>query len=143
MPDDRDAGVGFRTPVPANDAPSPTDPDRTAANRAGGPRSGGRAGAPARIAAILRPGGVPRPLDPVYAYEPSTAGDAIEGWLAGATDDPARGWSGTEIGTPPRQEDRTFSWRLERRLEPAGTAIRDARDDPRRIHAVSARVKSR
>lgn len=94
-----------------------------------------------RIAAMLRPGGVLRLLDLVYSFDPSDAGEAVEAWLAGATDDPARGWTRAELETHLREEHSTFAWLLEPMLERAGFAIRDARYD-RGVYAAYTCVKA-
>jgi SAM-dependent methyltransferase len=78
-----------------------------------------------RMARLLRPGGVLRLRDLVYSFEPSEASDAIAQWLAAAPDDPAAGWTETELVEHVREESSTFTWLLEPILERVGFAIRD------------------
>jgi len=77
----------------------------------------------ARIAAMLRPGGVLRLRDLVYCFDPGEAAGWLDGWLAGAPDDPARGWTAQELATHIREEYSTYSWLLEPMLERVGFDI--------------------
>lgn len=95
----------------------------------------------ARIAAMLRPGGVLFLRDLVYSFDPSEAGGAIEAWLAGAAPRPEVGWTRDEFVTHLREEYSTFSWLLEPLLERAGFAIREARHRPSGIYAAYLCVK--
>jgi SAM-dependent methyltransferase len=79
-----------------------------------------------RITLFLRPGGILRLHDLVFSFEPADAEDVIEAWLAGAPDDPAEGWTGSELQEHVREEYSTFTWLLEPMLERAGFEIRDA-----------------
>ena len=79
----------------------------------------------ARIAAMLRPGGVLFLRDLVFSFDPSEAGDAIEAWLARAPARPEEGWTRDELATHVRGEYSTFSWLLEPLLERAGFTIRE------------------
>jgi SAM-dependent methyltransferase len=78
-----------------------------------------------RIARLLRPGGVLRLRDLVYSFEPADADDAIAAWLANAADDPAAGWTASELAEHVRGEHSTFTWLVEPMLERTGFEIRD------------------
>ncbi|MBA2520045.1 MAG: class I SAM-dependent methyltransferase [Chloroflexia bacterium] len=95
-----------------------------------------------RIAAILKPGGVFRLLDLVYAFDPGEAGPIIESWLDGAAATPALGWTRPELETHLREEYSTFTWLLEPMLERAGLVIQDASRDPSGIYAAYTCVKT-
>jgi ubiquinone/menaquinone biosynthesis C-methylase UbiE len=77
----------------------------------------------ARIAAVLRPGGVLRLRDLVYSFDPADAPARLDAWLAAATADPARGWTAAELATHIRDEHSTYSWLLEPMLAHAGFDI--------------------
>jgi SAM-dependent methyltransferase len=77
----------------------------------------------ARIAALLVPGGVLRLHDLVYDFEPADAPERIAAWLAGAVDDPARGWTADELAEHVRIEFSTYSWLFEPLLERTGFEI--------------------
>jgi hypothetical protein len=78
-----------------------------------------------RIASMLRPGGILRLRDLVFDFEPSEAEERLEAWLAGAVDDPAVGWTPSELAEHVRTEFSTFSWLLEPLLERTGFEILD------------------
>jgi SAM-dependent methyltransferase len=81
----------------------------------------------ARIAAMLRPGGVLRLVDVVYAFAPEEAGERIEAWIATATaTDVEHGWTGAELAEHVRDEHSTFTWLLEPMIERAGFDVSDA-----------------
>ncbi|MDQ3693106.1 MAG: class I SAM-dependent methyltransferase [Chloroflexota bacterium] len=96
-----------------------------------------------RIAAILKPGGIFRLLDLVYAFDSGEAGPIIESWLDGAAATPAHGWTRPELETHLREEYSTFTWLLEPMLERAGFAIQDASHDSRGIYAAYTCVRTR
>ena len=79
----------------------------------------------ARIATILKPGGVLYLRDLVYSFDPDDAERVIDGWLAGASTDPGSGWTRPELETHLRDEYSTFSWLLEPMIERAGLKIHD------------------
>jgi SAM-dependent methyltransferase len=81
----------------------------------------------ARIAAILRPGGVLRLHDLVFGFEPGEAVPAVEAWLAGAAPAPEVGFTRRELETHMREEFSTYTWVLEPMLEHAGFEIREKR----------------
>src|SRR2546423_602485 len=76
-----------------------------------------------RMARILRPGGVLRLRDLIYDFQPAEAGAVLHGWLAGAVDDPATGYTAAEYATHIRTEYSTFRWLLEPMLTAAGFDI--------------------
>jgi ubiquinone/menaquinone biosynthesis C-methylase UbiE len=78
-----------------------------------------------RIAAILKPGGVLCLRDLVFSFDLNQAESAIESWLAGASNDPALGWTRQELEIHLREEYSTFSWLLEPMIERAGFDIHD------------------
>ena len=73
-----------------------------------------------RIARLLRPGGVLRLKDLAYDFEPAEAGERMEAWLAGAVDDPERGYTAADLAQHVRSEFSTWSWLLEAMLDRAG-----------------------
>jgi ubiquinone/menaquinone biosynthesis C-methylase UbiE len=76
-----------------------------------------------RVARLLPSGGVLRLRDLVFDFEPSEAPDRIAAWLAGAVDDPARGWTADELAEHVRLEHSTYSWLFEPLLERTGFEI--------------------
>lgn len=94
-----------------------------------------------RAADLLKPGGVLRLHDLVFAFEPSEAETAIEAWLAGAAASPEAGWTRAELETHVREEYSTYSWLLEPLLEHAGFEIRDAQYRPSRTYAAYTCVR--
>jgi len=71
----------------------------------------------ARVADMLRTGGVLFLRDLVFHFDPSDAGGVIEDWLARAPARPEEGWTRPELATHVREEYSTFSWLLEPLLE--------------------------
>jgi SAM-dependent methyltransferase len=80
----------------------------------------------ARVAAMLRPGGIVRLHDLVFDFEPADAERALAAWMAGAVDDPARGWTAAELAEHVRLEHSTYSWLFEPLLQRTGFEILDA-----------------
>lgn len=76
-----------------------------------------------RIAAVLTPGGVLRLRDLVFDFEPSQASERIAEWVAGAVDDPVKGWTADELAEHVRLEHSTYSWLFEPMLERTGFDI--------------------
>jgi ubiquinone/menaquinone biosynthesis C-methylase UbiE len=76
-----------------------------------------------RIGRMLRPGGVLRLRDLVYDFQPSEADAVFERWLAGAADDPARGYTREDFAEHIRTEHSTFRWLLEPMLAAAGFEV--------------------
>ena len=79
----------------------------------------------ARMAAVLRPGGLLRLRDLVYDFDPTEAGPRIEAWLSGAVADPAVGWTADELADHVRSEFSTYSWLLDVLLDRAGFDVVD------------------
>ena len=88
-----------------------------------------------RIGDLLEPDGVLRLRDLVYSFEPREADAAIASWLAEAPEDPAEGWTASQLAEHVRDEHSTFTWLLEPMLERAGFEIRDRWTSPSRIYA--------
>jgi SAM-dependent methyltransferase len=76
-----------------------------------------------RIHSMVAEGGVLRLRDLVYDFEPRDAEPAMAAWMAGAVDDPARGWTAVELAEHVRLEHSTFSWLFEPMLERCGFEI--------------------
>lgn len=89
----------------------------------------------ARVAAILRPGGLLRLRDLVYSFDPQQATDRLDAWLAAAATDPARGWTAAELATHIRDEHSTYTWLLEPMLDRAGFTITDRAYAPSQTYA--------
>jgi ubiquinone/menaquinone biosynthesis C-methylase UbiE len=81
----------------------------------------------ARLAALLPPGGVLRLHDLVFDLVPNDVEPWLEAWLAGAVDDPARGYTAAELAEHVRLEHSTYSWLFEPLLERTGFEILDRR----------------
>ncbi|MFR9726938.1 class I SAM-dependent methyltransferase [Streptomyces sp. MS19] len=79
-----------------------------------------------RIAALLRPGGVLRLTDLVYDFAPDEAEGVFADWLAGASTDPARGYTADDYAEHIRTEHSTYRWLLEPMLTATGFEIVDA-----------------
>jgi ubiquinone/menaquinone biosynthesis C-methylase UbiE len=96
----------------------------------------------ARIAAMLKPGGVLRLRDLVYDFEPAAAPAIFDRWLAAAAADPAQGYTAGDYAEHIRTEHSTFRWLLEPMLAAAGFEIADVAYD-RRLYAAYTCVKAR
>jgi ubiquinone/menaquinone biosynthesis C-methylase UbiE len=96
-----------------------------------------------RVAALLKPDGILRLRDLVFAFDPSEANRAIEAWLASAPERPDEGWTRSELEEHLREEHSTFSWLLEAMLTRAGFEIREASYGSAKIHAAYVCVKRR
>jgi hypothetical protein len=77
----------------------------------------------------------------VYSFAPAEADAAIASWLAGASEDPAAGWTAAELAEHVREEHSTFTWLLEPMLERAGFGIRDRWLSPTRTYAAYTCVR--
>jgi len=77
----------------------------------------------ARVAALLRPGGIFFLRDLVYSFEPAEASERFEPWLANAPARPEAGWTRAELAEHIRTEYSTYNWLLEPLIERAGFAI--------------------
>ena len=81
----------------------------------------------ARVAKMLRPGGVFRLSDVVYSFAPHDADERIERWISDTTAaDIDGGWTRAELAEHVRDEHSTFTWLLEQMIERAGLDIVDA-----------------
>ena len=94
-----------------------------------------------RIADVLRPGGVLRLRDLVYDFGPGEAGAVFDGWLEGAADDPAAGYTAADYAEHIRTEHSTFRWLLEPMLAAAGLEIAEV-SYSRRLYAAYTCVKA-
>jgi SAM-dependent methyltransferase len=88
-----------------------------------------------RTRELLRPGGVLRLRDIVFAFDLDDSDEYLAAWLATASATAEEGWTRPELETHLREEHSTFSWLLEPILERAGFAIEHAGYDSRRIFA--------
>jgi len=95
-----------------------------------------------RAAAILRPGGVLRLHDLVYAFEPAEAESAIGAWVAGGAARPEDGWTRDELETHVREEHSTYDWLLRSLLDHAGFEVREATVRPSRTYAAYTCVRA-
>ena len=76
-----------------------------------------------RAAGILRPGGVLRLRDVVFAFDPAEAADRIEAWCATGAAETARegDWTRAELEEHVRDEHSTFTWLLEPMIRRSGS----------------------
>ena len=79
-----------------------------------------------RIAEFLRPGGLLRLRDLVYACEPDELQEVVSPWVDGGAARPEDGWTRAEREQHVREEFSTFSWLLEPMLDRAGFEIERA-----------------
>jgi len=94
-----------------------------------------------RVSLMLRPGGILRLRDIVFAFEPSEAERFIGHWLDSATESRKDGWTRAGLAAHLRDEHSTFSWLLEPMLERAGFEIKQASYESRRVFAEYVCVK--
>ena len=80
----------------------------------------------ARIATVLRPGGVLFLRDIVYDFEPDQAGEALGAWFAGAVVPPTPGYSAEDLALHVRTEYSTYRFCLEALLAHSGFTVREA-----------------
>ncbi len=76
-----------------------------------------------QVAALLRPGGIFRLRDLVLDAAPDQLETTIEAWMARAVEDPAQGYTATDLAEHLRSEFSTFTWLLEPMLEQTGFEI--------------------
>jgi len=89
-----------------------------------------------RLAAMIRPGGILRLWDVVYAFDPLEAGTVLERWFEGyASDGVDQGWTRGELEEHVRDEHSTFTWLLEPMIQRAGFVIEHARYSDDQISA--------
>lgn len=74
---------------------------------------------------LLRPGGVLRLRDLIFDMAPEHIEETIEGWMAHAVTDPARGYTAEEFAEHVRAEHSTFTWLFESMLGRTGFEIVD------------------
>jgi ubiquinone/menaquinone biosynthesis C-methylase UbiE len=80
-----------------------------------------------RIAGMLRPGGIFRLADVVYAFSPDQADERIESWIATTmSNEIGEGWTRAELAEHVRDENSTFTWLLEPMIARAGFEIVEA-----------------
>jgi SAM-dependent methyltransferase len=89
----------------------------------------------ARVAEILRPGGVLLLRDLVFSFELHEAETVLAAWLDGAASSPEDGWTRAEYEVHLRDEHSTFSWLLEPMLARAGFDIEHAGYDRSGVYA--------
>lgn len=94
-----------------------------------------------RVAEMLRPDGVLRLHDLVYAFEPDETVPKFAAWFANARERPEEGFTRPELETHVREEYSTFSWLLEPILDHAGFAIEESSYRPSRTYAAYTCVK--
>ncbi len=92
-----------------------------------------------RIAGMLRPGGVLLLRDLVYDFQPAEADEVFDEWLAGASADPAQGYTSADYAEHIRTEHSTFRWLLEPMLAAAGFEIVSAHFQGRLYGAYTCR----
>ena len=95
----------------------------------------------ARIAAMLKTGGILYLRDLVFSFEPHEAEQVIEAWLAAAPEHAEQGWTRAELETHLREEYSTFSWLLEPMIEHAGFAIQSVSHGASRVHSAYTCVR--
>jgi SAM-dependent methyltransferase len=78
-----------------------------------------------RIAGVLPPNGALLVRDIVYDFEPASAPARIGEWLAGASDDPAVGYTSEDLVEHLRSEHSTYRAVLDSLIESAGFRIVD------------------
>ena len=96
----------------------------------------------ARIAALLKTGGVLYLRDLIFSFEPDEAEHVIEMWLANAPERAEQGWTRAELETHLREEYSTFSWLLEPMIEHAGFAIQSVNHGASRVHSAYTCIKA-
>jgi len=95
----------------------------------------------ARIADMLRPGGVLRLRDLIYDFQPGQADDIFDGWFTNAAADPAQGYTAADYAEHIRTEFSTFRWLLEPMLAAVGFDIVSVSFD-RHLYGAYTCVKS-
>lgn len=76
-----------------------------------------------RIAALIRTGGYLLLRDLTFDFEPDEVEEGIAEWMAGAVDDPVKGFTASELAEHVRTEFSTFTWLLEPMIERCGFQI--------------------
>ena len=76
---------------------------------------------------MIKPGGILRLWDVVYAFDAPQAGAVLERWFEGyASDGVDQGWTRGELEEHVRDENSTFTWLLEPMIQRAGFVIEQA-----------------
>jgi SAM-dependent methyltransferase len=89
-----------------------------------------------RIAGMLRPGGLLRLVDIVFAFDPADAGPGLQAWVDAYPEAAPEGeWNRADIEEHIRDEHSTFTWLLEPMLERAGFTIEDVDRQANRVVA--------
>lgn len=88
-----------------------------------------------RVHRILRPGGIFRLWDVIYAFPAAEAEARVEAWCATGGIGVETEWSRAELEEHVRDEHSTFTWLLEPMIERAGFVIEDARYSDDRFFA--------
>jgi SAM-dependent methyltransferase len=88
-----------------------------------------------RLADLLRPGGVLRLRDLVFAFELREAESFISRWLETGAERAEDGWTRDELEVHLRDEHTTFNWLLEPMIEQAGFEIERAEYGRVRVYA--------
>jgi len=88
-----------------------------------------------RMAELLRPRGILRLLDLVFAFDSGEAEGFISRWLETGTERSEDGWTREELEVHLRDEYSTFTWLLEPMIEQAGFEIRRADYGEVRVYA--------
>jgi ubiquinone/menaquinone biosynthesis C-methylase UbiE len=76
-----------------------------------------------RIARLLKPGGIALIRDLIFDFEPHELDRQIEAWMAGAVEDPRKGWTADELAEHLRSEFSTYRWLFEPMLAHAGLEV--------------------
>ena len=95
----------------------------------------------ARIARMLRPGGVLRLQDLIYDFGPAEAPAVFGGWFDHAAADPAAGYTAADYAEHIRTEFSTYRWLLEPMLAATGFEIVSA-DFSGRLYGAYTCVRS-
>lgn len=81
----------------------------------------------ARLATMIKPGGILRLWDIVYSFDSRETASVLERWFAGyAQDRVDQGWTRGELEEHVRDENSTFTWLLEPMIQRAGFTIEEA-----------------
>ena len=76
---------------------------------------------------MIRPGGILRLWDVVYAFDVPETASVLERWFAGYDRDRiGEGWTRAELEEHVRDENSTFTWLLEPMIQRAGFTIEEA-----------------
>jgi len=77
----------------------------------------------ARIAAMLRPGGLFLLKDVAFSFPPQELEPAVESWLAAVSREDGAGWSRRDFESHVRDENSTFAWVIEGMLIRSGFKV--------------------